>query len=45
MTYPTDRIVVTLSSPPPLLPIRARKVGGIWFARAWRLRVSFCIAR
>lgn len=23
----------------------ARKVGGIWFARAWRVRVSFCIAR
>ena len=22
-----------------------RKVGGIWFARAWRLRVSFCIAK
>lgn len=22
-----------------------RKVGGIWFARAWRVRVSFCIAR
>lgn len=23
----------------------ARKVGGIWFFRAWRIRVSFCIAR
>jgi len=22
-----------------------RKVGGIWFARVWRIRVSFCIAR
>lgn len=21
-----------------------RKVGGIWFARAWRIRISFCIA-
>jgi len=25
--------------------ITARKVGGIWFARAWRLRVSFCLSR
>ncbi len=23
----------------------ARKVGGIWFLRAWRFRLSFCIAR
>lgn len=23
----------------------ARKVGGIWFARIWRVRVSFCLAR
>lgn len=23
----------------------ARKVGGIWFIRAWRLRLSFCIAK
>lgn len=22
-----------------------RKVGGIWFARIWRLRVSFCVSR
>lgn len=22
-----------------------RKVGGIWFARVWRIRVSFCIAK
>lgn len=22
-----------------------RKVGGIWFMRAWRIRISFCIAR
>ena len=22
-----------------------RKIGGIWFARVWRLRVSFCIAK
>jgi hypothetical protein len=22
-----------------------RKVGGIWFARVWRIRVSFCLAR
>lgn len=24
--------------------LTARKVGGIWFARIWRLRVSFCVA-
>lgn len=24
---------------------RRRKVGGIWFMRVWRIRVSFCIAR
>lgn len=23
----------------------ARKVGGIWFVRCWRIRVSFCLAR
>lgn len=23
----------------------ARKVGGIWFFKLWRLRVSFCVAR
>ena len=22
-----------------------RKVGGIWFIRLWRIRVSFCLAR
>lgn len=25
--------------------LSARKVGGIWFARIWRLRVSFCLSR
>lgn len=25
--------------------LHSRKVGGIWFARAGRVRVSFCIAR
>ncbi len=25
--------------------IAARKVGGIWFVRFFRLRVSFCLAR
>lgn len=24
---------------------RRRKVGGIWFIRFWRVRVSFCVAR
>lgn len=43
MTYPQDRIVVVLHSPPRRLS--ARKVGGIWFFRAWRLRLSFCVAR
>ena len=22
-----------------------RKVGGIWFVRLWRIRMSFCLAR
>jgi hypothetical protein len=25
--------------------LAARKVGGIWFTRIWRLRVSICVAR
>lgn len=28
-----------------VLMLRSRKIGGIWFARAGRVRVSFCIAR
>jgi hypothetical protein len=23
----------------------ARKVGGLWFVRMWRIRVSFCLVR
>lgn len=37
----------TVPSPRLLNPSEAsiRKVGGIWFMRAWRIRISFYIAR
>lgn len=25
--------------------LRLKKVGGVWFARVWRVQISFCLCR
>jgi len=50
--YPLSVVVLAYASAvavflltDPMLDKGCRKIGGIWFARLGRLRLSFCVAR